>query len=125
MKICIPTQGDEGLEAAVAAHWGRAAFLTLVDTENGEVAVLPNAPHGEGHCRPTGPLEDRGVEAILCSGVGRRAVAALEEAGIRVLVTQAQRVDEAVEALRNGTIRVLGANEACGGHHGEGAGRCR
>ena len=125
MKICIPTHGDEGLEAAVAGHWGRAPFLTLVDTESGEVAVLANAPHGEGHCHPTGPLEGRGVEAILCSGVGRRAVAALEEAGIRVLVTQAQRVDEAVEALRTGAVRVLGVGEACGGHHGEGGGHCR
>lgn len=124
MKICIPTHGDEGLEAAVAGHWGRAAFLTLVDTETGRVAVLANAPHGEGHCHPTGPLEGRGVEAVLCSGVGRRAVAALEDAGIRVLVTQAQRVDEAVEALRNGAVRQLGADEACGGHHGEAGGQC-
>jgi predicted Fe-Mo cluster-binding NifX family protein len=125
MKICIPTHGNEGLEAAVAGHWGRAPFLTLVDTESGEVAVLTNAPHGEGHCHPTGPLEGRGVEAVLCSGVGRRAVAALEEAGIRVLVTQAQRVDEAVEALRSGAVHVLGASEACGGHQGEGGGPCR
>jgi predicted Fe-Mo cluster-binding NifX family protein len=124
MRICIPTHGDEGLSASVAGHWGRAPFLTLVDTESGEVAVLANAPHGEGHCRPTGAIEGRGVEAILCSGVGRRAVAALESAGIRVLVTQAQRVDEAVEALRQGAARLLGASEACGGHHGHGGGSC-
>jgi predicted Fe-Mo cluster-binding NifX family protein len=125
MRICIPTHGDEGLEASVASHFGRAPFLTLVDTESGETAVLANAPHGEGHCNPTGPLEGRGVEAVLCSGVGRRAVAALEGAGIRVLVTQAQRVDEAVNALRSGAVRVLGVSEACGGHHGEGGGDCR
>ena len=52
-------------------------------------------------------------------------MAALEGAGIRVLVTQAQRVDEAVEALRSGAVRVLGVSEACGGHHGEGGGHCR
>jgi len=125
MRICIPTHGDEGLEAAVAGHWGRAPFLTLVDTESGEVSVLANAPHGEGQCRPTAPLEERGVEAILCSGAGRRAVAALEGAGIRVLVTQAQRVDEAVEALRTGAVRSLGVSEACGGHHGGGGAGCR
>jgi len=125
MRICIPTDGDEGLEAAVAGHWGRAPYLTLVDTESGEVSILANAPHGEGHCHPTGPLEGRGVEAILCSGVGRRAVAALEAAGIRVLVTRADRVDAAVEALRTGAVRVLELNEACGGHHGEGGGHCR
>jgi predicted Fe-Mo cluster-binding NifX family protein len=125
MRICIPTHGDEGLEAAVAGHLGRAPYLTLVDTESGEVAVLANAPHGEGHCHPPRPLAGRGVEAVLCSGAGRRAVAALEAAGIRVLVTWAQRVDEAVEALRSGAVRALGTDEACGGHHGEGGGPCR
>jgi predicted Fe-Mo cluster-binding NifX family protein len=125
MKICIPTHGDEGLAAALAGHLGRAPFLTLVDTDSGEVAVLANAPHGEGHCHPTGPLVGRGVEAVLCSGVGRRAVAALEGAGIRVLVTDAQHVDEAVRALRDGAVRVLGVGEACGGHHGEGGGHCQ
>lgn len=123
MRICIPTHGDEGLTAAVAGHLGRAPFLTVVDTDSGEVAVLENAPHGNGHCHPTAVIEGRGVDAILCSGVGRRAVAALEGAGVRVLVTQAQRVDEAVEALRRGAVRVLGASEACGGHH-EGGGHC-
>jgi len=118
MRICIPTHGDEGLDAAVAGHLGRAPFLTLVDTESGEVAVLANAPHGEGHCHPTRPLEGRGVEAVLCSGAGRRAVAALEEAGIQVLVTEAQRVDEAVHALRAGSVRRLGVSGACGGHAG-------
>jgi hypothetical protein len=39
-------------------------------------------------------------------------------------VTQAQRVDEAVTALWNGAVRVLGVGEACGGHHGEGGGHC-
>jgi predicted Fe-Mo cluster-binding NifX family protein len=86
--------------------------------------VLPSAPHGEGHCNPTGPLEGRRVEAMLCSCVGRGAVVALERAGIRVLVTRAQRVDEAVEALRSGAVRVLSAGEACLGHHGEGLGHC-
>jgi predicted Fe-Mo cluster-binding NifX family protein len=125
MRICIPTSGGEGLRAEVAGHLGRAPFLTLVDTDSGELAVIQNAPHGEGHCHPTGPLEGRGVEAVLCSGVGRRAMAAFEGAGIRVLVTQAQRVDEAVEALRNGAVRTLGVSEACGGHHGENDEHCR
>jgi predicted Fe-Mo cluster-binding NifX family protein len=124
MRICIPTHGDEGREAMVAGHLGRAPFLTLVDTESGEISVLANAPHAGGHCHPTDPLEGRGVEAVLCTGVGRRAVAALEGAGIRVLVTDARSVDDAIVALRSGAVRVLGVDEACGGHHGEHGGAC-
>jgi predicted Fe-Mo cluster-binding NifX family protein len=118
MKICIPSETNEGLAAEVAGHLGRAPFLTLVDVETGEVSVLRNAPHGDGHCDPVAPLEGHGVHAILCTGVGRRAVAALEGAGIRVLVTAAERVSQAVEDLRHGAVRVLSVNEACGGHAG-------
>lgn len=120
MRICIPTQGNEGLAAAVAGHMGRAPFLTLVDTDSGEVVVLANAPHAAGACRPAEPLLGRGIEAVVCGGAGRGAVGALEAAGIRVLVTAAEWVADAVTAVRRGGLRVLGAEEACGGHHGPG-----
>jgi predicted Fe-Mo cluster-binding NifX family protein len=117
MKICIPTESGDGLAAAVAGHLGRAPFLTLVDTESEEVAVLPNAPHGDRSCSPAKPLVGRGVEAVVCSGAGKRAVATLEAAGIRVLLTSALRVDGAVAAARLGGLHILTAKEACGGHH--------
>ena len=117
MRICIPTQGDEGLRAEVAGRLGRAPFLTLVDTESGELAVIPNAPHRDGQCQPAAPLEGRGVEAIVCSGVGRRALAAIETAGMRVLMARASHVDEVLESLRLGTVREISAQEACAGHH--------
>lgn len=118
MRICIPTDGNEGLAAAVAGHFGKAPFLTLVDTESGELSVISNAAHEGGHCRPAAPLEGRGVEAVLCSGVGRGAVLALEAAGIRVLATGAPHVQGAVEALRAGAVRELGVGGACAGHRG-------
>jgi predicted Fe-Mo cluster-binding NifX family protein len=58
-----------------------------------------------------------GVEAIVCSGVGRRAMATLETAGIRVLVARASRVDEVLESFRVGAVREISAQEACAGHH--------
>lgn len=120
MRICIPTQGDEGLRAEIAGHLGRAPFLTLVDTESGALDVVANSPHQGGHCRPAAPLEGRGVDAIVCLGVGGRALARLEAAGIRVLTTRASRVDEVLLALRAGAVREMSARDACAGHHDEG-----
>jgi predicted Fe-Mo cluster-binding NifX family protein len=122
MKICIPTHGDEGLGATVAGHLGRAPFLTLVDTDTGEVTVLDNAPHGGGACRPAEPLAGRGVDAVVCARTGARALAALQAAGIQVLVTRAQHVDEAVAAVRRGALPVLGPSQACAGHGGDASG---
>jgi predicted Fe-Mo cluster-binding NifX family protein len=125
VKICVPTDGDEGLAAAVSAHLGRAPFLTLVDTETREVTVLPNAPHGDGRCEPAQPLSGSGVEAVVCGGAGKRAVESLRAAGIRVLLTGARVVEHAVAAACDGTLRAAGA-EACGGHGADGRerGRC-
>jgi predicted Fe-Mo cluster-binding NifX family protein len=118
MMICIPTQGKEGTLAEVAGHYGRAPFLTLVDTDTGTLDVIPNAPHGSGHCRPVAPLEGRGVDAVVCLGLGRRARASLEAAGVRVLTTQASRVDAVLESLRSGGAHEMSDTEACAGHHG-------
>jgi predicted Fe-Mo cluster-binding NifX family protein len=128
MRICIPSDGEEGLAAAVAGHLGRAPFLTLVDTESGELSVVANDPHGEGCCSPARPLAGTDVEAVVCSGAGKRAVASLQAAGIRVLMTSAVTVQGAVTAARRGALYVLDAKDACGGHHGTGEterGRCR
>jgi predicted Fe-Mo cluster-binding NifX family protein len=124
MRICIPSDDDQGLAAPVAGHFGRAPFLTLVDVDSGAVAVVANRPHGEGPCNPVAAVTGQGVSAVLCAGAGRRAVAALEDAGIRVLVTDAARVEDAVARLRAGAVRVLSVSEACGGHHGASAGPC-
>lgn len=125
MKICIPTEGDEGLAAAVAGHLGRAPFLTLIDTDSGEVDVRTSAPHGGGSCSPVAALASAAVEALVCQGAGRRAVAALEAAGIQVLLTNALRAEDAAAAAREGRLRVLTARDACGGHQGGAPhGRC-
>lgn len=118
MKLAIPTDGPEGLDAAVSGHLGRALFYTVVDAASGEVTVVPNAPHGEGHCNPAGALSACRVDAVLCAGVGRRAVAALEAAGIDVLLTRSATAGAAVADWRANGGTPLGADDACGGSGG-------
>lgn len=114
MRIGIPTDDDRGLAATVAGHLGRAPFYTVVDTDAGEVTVVPNAPHGEG-CDPAGALVGQRVEAVLCAGAGRGAVAALEAAGMRVLLTRSATVADVVAAVRGGAIEPFPASGSCSG----------
>ncbi|MCL4819036.1 MAG: hypothetical protein KJ067_07830 [Vicinamibacteria bacterium] len=118
MKICIPTESGLGLDAAIAGHLGRAPFLTLVDTETGGCEVVHKDPHAPHACAPVELLRGR-VEAVVCNGAGRGAVAKLLSAGIPVLVTRATRVDEALRAVRESALPTLSVTDACGGHHGE------
>lgn len=125
MKLCIPSTNEAGLDARVSPHFGSAPWYTLVDTETGAVEPLANAHarHEHGQCQPTRGLEGLGIGAVVCRGLGGRALARLEAAGMAVFVTEAFTVGAAVEAFREGRVARMTAAEACqdhGGHHEHG-----
>jgi predicted Fe-Mo cluster-binding NifX family protein len=123
MKICIPTDDAEGLDARVSRQLGSAPFLTLVDTEDDSCSVLRNPEHGNRSCTAAAPLEGTDVETLVCRGAGKRAVASLHRAGIRVMLTTARSVHDAVQVARDGGLRELSVAEARGEGSGRGRGR--
>jgi predicted Fe-Mo cluster-binding NifX family protein len=128
MRICIPTVDGRGLESEPHGHFGSAPFFTLVDTESGATEILrnDNSHHDHGTCHPLGQLGGRTIDGVVCQGMGRRAVASLEAAGIGVFLTSARSVQEVIREAGEGTLRRLLPGEACGGHgHGGPNGPCR
>jgi predicted Fe-Mo cluster-binding NifX family protein len=118
MRVCIPTTEDAGLGSRLSQHFGRSAYFTLVDVETSRIEVLPNArpDHEGGECG--GPLEllaGRSVDAVVCRGMGRRALDRLRGLGLPVLRTEAWSVVEAVRELGAGMLSPLTGNET--GHH--------
>jgi predicted Fe-Mo cluster-binding NifX family protein len=126
MKICIPTQDERGMESELFGHFGSAPFFTVVDSESGEVEVRQNdnTHHGRGGCHPLRQFGSHSVDAVVCQGMGRRAIASLKEAGVRVLVLgegAGHTVQGIVAAAREGRLRPLSEEDACRGH-GDGRG---
>ncbi len=76
MKICFPSETDQGMKAALYGHFGSAPYFTIVDTESSRVEVHDNRGrvHAHGACLPAGALEGLGVEAVVCGGMGLRAL---------------------------------------------------
>jgi len=124
MVICLPCVDARGLAARLSPHFGSAPCFTLVDTDSGRVDVIENAHarHEPGRCDPAKGLDGRGVDAVVCRGLGRRALAGLLGTGIPVLVTEAWTVSKALERLQAGELRALTDEEACEGGHGHGHG---
>ena len=122
MRICIPTLDDSGLQAIPSDHFGSAPFFTLVDTATEEVETIKNGDehHVHGRCRPIYSLPVDSVDAIVCRGLGKRALARLRDTGISVLLTGAPNVSEILEAYRRNELVEMTAQEACGGGHGHG-----
>jgi len=133
MKICIPTQDDRGMESRLFDHFGSAPFFAMVNVDNGRLDVVNNleSDPGSHSCHNVDRLTAHDVDVVVCKGVGRRAFAALNLAGIDVWSPEQGTVGEILEAVRAGQVRRLTADDACGGGRhggnrvaGSGHGRC-
>jgi len=117
MRICIPTMGDRGLEETVSEHFGRAPTFTVVDMENNEVKIVQNTGEHFGGVGNTPELvAGAGAEIMLCSGLGPRAISALEQWGIEVYVGAIGTVSEAIRAFQAGRLTEASDANACKMH---------
>ncbi len=121
MRLCLPTTDGSGLTSRLSPHFGSAPFFTLVDTAAGQVEAWSNAHehHEHGRCNPAKGLMSRDLDAVVCRGLGMRALQHLLDTGIPVLVTEAWTVAGALEAFHAGELKAMNDEEACAGRgHG-------
>ena len=117
MKICIPTDGNNGLDEYVGEHFGRVKTYTIVDLETNEVRVIPNTSHhmgGQGY--PPELMVREGANVLVCRGLGRRAISMFEEFGIDVYIGASGTVKDAITAFKQGKLQKASEADACGRH---------
>jgi len=115
MRLCIPTEGDGGLDARLSEHFGRAAAFAIVDTATGSVETLenPERNHEHGRCAVTTRLADYRPDAVACRGIGRNASTSLEALGIEVYRAEGPRVRDVVDQVRRPPWRLVPAQGTC------------
>ncbi len=118
MKLCIPTTTGTESEALICDHFGSAPGFVLYDqkTKTYESIVNPKTDHEHGQCHPMELLADQGIVAMVCKGMGRNAVAAVERAGIKVFTTQGATVQDAIDEFIEGHLVKLDPEAGCQGH---------
>ncbi|WIM44224.1 NifB/NifX family molybdenum-iron cluster-binding protein [Methanosarcina mazei] len=117
MKVCIPTKDNKGMDGTVEQHFGKAPSYTILDTETGEVSVIPNtSEHMGGVDLPPEFLRKNGVEIMLCGGLGYKAVKMFESCGISVFVGAGGTVQDTIEAWRAGQFNNASAENTCAEH---------
>jgi predicted Fe-Mo cluster-binding NifX family protein len=119
MKICIPIQQDEGLKSQVYGHFGSAPFFLIYDSETKTHETFSNsgAVHTHGMCNPLRALENRKIEAVVCRGMGLRAVLKLKEGQIAAFRTEDNTVEEVIASFQNATLEKMTPEQACQDHH--------
>ncbi len=125
MLVCIPTKGDAGLEDKVFEHFGSAPFFTLYNSENGELKIVENrnAHHDHGTCHPMNQLMKYRINSVVCSGMGRRAIEALNSEGIKIYMADSKKVSDTVEQIKSGKLNEIDPAKACRGHGQKKAGK--
>ena len=100
MKVAISTDGD-----FVSPHFGRCPVFTILDIKDGKV-VKKETIENPGHQPGLIPqfLHQKGVECIICGGMGMRATGFFEELGIQAIVGIGGKIDEVIEKLQKGTL---------------------
>jgi predicted Fe-Mo cluster-binding NifX family protein len=121
MKICFPTQDTNGLNSMLHGHFGSAPYFTVVDSETEEVTTISNsnAHHQHGQCSPLKTVGQTNIDAVVCRGMGRRAVQALLNAGITVYIGEGPTVSSCMNIYKTKKLTKLSADSACQehGHH--------
>jgi predicted Fe-Mo cluster-binding NifX family protein len=118
MRICIPTGSKEGKTAVVYGHFGSAPFFTVYDTKKDSVEIIENANehHEHGMCNPMGNLRGKNIDAVVCGGMGGRAVQKLNEDGIKAYRASVGTVKDIAEQYVKGGLQEITVQNACAQH---------
>ena len=120
MKVAIPIDKDELIDQ----HFGHAERFRIyaLDGEN-IVGTEDIGTEGTGHEALAAFFLQRGVDALVCGGIGSGAVDALGMTGIRIYGGIRGLADFAAEALARGML-AYNPQANCDHHHEEGSCGC-
>lgn len=117
MKIAVTYENGQ-----VFQHFGHTEQFKLYEVEDGQVRASQVVDtNGSGHGALAGFLKERGVEALICGGIGGGARNALAQAGIRLYPGAAGDADAQVKTLLQGSL-CYDPDAVCAHHHDHGAG---
>ena len=118
VKIVIPVEDTNDLNARLSQHFGRAPYFAAVELdENGKVVnllMVPNkSEHFGGMGRPPDIIMGLRPNAVITYGMGPRALGMFQNANIAVLQANTPIVKNLIEAYNRDELVEL--TEGC--HH--------
>ena len=118
IKIVIPVEDKNELNARISQHFGRAPYFAAVELdEKGEVTKIEMVPnrseHFGGMGRPPDTIMSLNPDAVLTYGMGPRALNMFQNTNIAVLQANKSIVKDLIEAYNRDELVEL--TEGC--HH--------
>ena len=115
-RIVVSTEDGNGLDARLSEHFGRAPYYIIVDLDEDRnilsvQSVSNESEHFGGFGLPSHRILQFNPDAVITYGMGPRALAIFQQAGVAVLRANANTVKEVVEAYREDRLEEL--TEGC------------
>lgn len=115
-RILVPAVDQQGLNARLAEHFGRAPCFAVVDLdEKGEVSNVETVSNTSEHVGGMGYAHDNvlGLQpnVLILYGMGPRGLNTFRSAGVTVLKANADTVGEVIAAYKKGELEEL--SEGC------------
>ncbi len=115
-RIVIPTEDNNGLNAKLSEHFGRAPYFTIIDLDESNeilnIQVIPNtSEHFGGFGLPPDRILQFRPNALITYGIGPRALNIFQEAKVAVLKANSYIVKEVIEAYKEDKLQEL--TEGC------------
>jgi predicted Fe-Mo cluster-binding NifX family protein len=103
----------------ICDHFGTAPEFTLYDQKTQSFETIPNTSAGQGHgqCSGLSLLMNRDIVAVICKEMGRSAITRVEQAGIKVYMTEGETVEDAIGDFLEGRLIKLDPEAGCMGLH--------
>lgn len=108
------------MDENVGGHFGKSPGYVIYDTETKTAVTIKNtSEHLGGTGLPPELLAKNGVNVVVCSALGPKAVDMLSSYNIEVYVGACGTVKGALEAWQKGDLEAANMDNACKehGHH--------
>lgn len=119
VRIVIPTLDENGLDAQLSEHFGRAPYFAVVDLDEdglvtGQRTIANESEHFGGVGNPPDRILQFKPNALITYGMGPRALNIFQDAKVAVLRTNANTIREVITAYNNNELEELteGCHEA-------------
>jgi len=119
MKICIPIESNKGLKSKINAHFGSAPYFLIYEPDEKTYEIIDNDDkhHTHGMCQPIKALDGKNIDAIICKGMGVRAVQKLNRNGVWAYKAIGETAEEVITACKKGDLKAITINNACNDHN--------
>ncbi|MDF3129025.1 NifB/NifX family molybdenum-iron cluster-binding protein [Kiritimatiellaeota bacterium B1221] len=114
--LSVPIIRHTGLQSPVSRHFGKSPFHALIDPASRKIIAWVEKPAAKDTCAPIEELSKAGVTNVACVGLGKGALARMQNAGISVFHTTGNTLEEVITQWNNGVCSEITPEHLCAGH---------